>query len=159
MSGRLVAVFGYSDRSTDALHPVCEARLARAAREVRPDDVVLLSGWARWRKPASEAELMADAWDGRASRVLLDRRARTTLANACGLAAAVRSLNVSEVVLVTSGWHRRRAWMLTRAALRGSGASVILATTQERGTLRARGREALCWALVPFFAAFAAVTR
>jgi uncharacterized SAM-binding protein YcdF (DUF218 family) len=159
MSGRLVAVFGYSDASTDAIHPICAARLARAELEVKPEDAVLLSGWARWRKPASEADLMAEAWNGRTSRVLLDRRARTTFGNARGLAATVRSLKVSEVVLVTSGWHRRRAWALSRAALRGSGASVTLAATSERGTARARAREVLCWTLVPLLAAYAAFTR
>ena len=62
--GRLIAVFGYSDRTTDALHPICAARLERAMRESQAGDVVLLSGWARWRKPISEAELMACAWNG-----------------------------------------------------------------------------------------------
>ena len=53
---RLVAVLGYSDASTAELHPVCGARLERAAAEARADDVILFSGWARGRAAAPEAE-------------------------------------------------------------------------------------------------------
>jgi uncharacterized SAM-binding protein YcdF (DUF218 family) len=158
-SGRLIAVFGYSDRSTDALHPICAARLERAMRETRAGDVVLLSGWARWRKPVSEAELMARAWNGETRRLVLDRRARTTLGNACGTADALRDLGLREVVLVTSGWHLRRASSLLRAALRSVDADVTSAPTDERGNLRMRARELLAWTLVPLFAAFAARSR
>ena len=49
MSTRLVAVLGFSDGRTTGLHPVCAARLARAEREVRAEDVVLFTGWARGR--------------------------------------------------------------------------------------------------------------
>ena len=154
-SGRLIAVFGYSDRSTDALHPICAARLERAMRETREGDVVLLSGWARWRKPVSEAELMARAWRGEATRLLLDHRARTTLGNACGTADALRELGLREVVLVTSGWHLRRASSLVRAAVRGTDADVTSASTDERGSLRTRARELLAWTLVPLLAAVA----
>jgi len=159
VSGRLVAVFGYSDRSTDALHPVCAARLARAEDEATDEDVVLLSGWARRRKPASEADLMRRAWNGRAASVLLDRRARTTFGNARGAAAAARRHGAHEVVLVTSGWHRRRAEVLLRAALRPVSATVTAAPTDERGSRRARARELACWTLVPLLAAVASRSR
>ena len=89
---RLVAVLGYSDRRSDGLHPVCAARLARAEREVVPDDSVLLSGWARRRSARPEAELMARAWSVSTRRVLLDRSARSTLGNALGVARAARAL-------------------------------------------------------------------
>ena len=156
---RLVAVLGYSDRCTDALHPVCAARLARAEREVHPDDTVLLSGWARRRAGAPEAELMGRAWTAPARRIILDRDARSTVGNALGVAQAARQTGAREVVLVTSGWHGRRASVLTRAALFGSHAKVTLATTDERATHRARVRELACWAIVPVLAVVAARTK
>lgn len=147
MSGRrLVTVLGYSNGDPGReLHPVCAARLARAAEVTRPGDTVLFSGWQR-RGPASEAELMSRGWAGGVGHVLLDTAARSTYGNARGAAAAARTVSASEVVLVTSGWHGRRASTLMRAAL---GRPVVLAATDERGTARARLRELACWLLVP----------
>jgi uncharacterized SAM-binding protein YcdF (DUF218 family) len=156
---RLVAILGYSDRHGDALHPVCAARLARAESEVRPDDTVLLSGWARRRAEAAEAELMAGAWRADARHVILDPTARSTVGNAVGIARAARRVGAREVVVVTSGWHGRRASVLARAALAGSHVNVTLATTDEPGTYRARVRELACWVTLPFVAIVAARTR
>jgi uncharacterized SAM-binding protein YcdF (DUF218 family) len=154
---RLVAVLGYSDRASGhRVHEICAARLRRAEREAGADDVVLLSGWARRRRSRSEADLMARSWRGPGCRVLVDRSARTTLGNARATSAAARALGVEEVVLVTSGWHARRAHALVRSALRGSETTITLATTDERGTAAARLRELACWALVPLEAAIAA---
>ena len=152
---RLVAVLGYSNRSLHGLHPVCAARLACAREEAEPGDVVLLSGRSRGRRAVPEAELMARAWGVPASRLVVDRNARSTFGNVRGVAAAARALAVGEVVLVTSGWHGRRASVLLRAALRGGGLRVTLAATAERGTLGAHVRELACWPLVPLQAAFA----
>lgn len=156
---RLVAVLGYSDRRTSALHPVCAARLARAENEVLSDDSVLFSGWARRRTFKPEAELMARAWKAPARQFILDRNARSTVGNALGVARAARGLGVGEVVLVTSGWHGRRASVLVRAALFGSRTKVTLATTDERGTHGVRIRELAGWALLPVLAVVAARTR
>lgn len=156
---RLVAVLGYSDRRSHGLHPVCEARLARAQREARSADAVLLSGWARHRTHTPEAELMARAWTSPVKRVLLDRDARSTIGNVVGVARAARRVGADEVVLVTSGWHGRRASALARAALFGSGTKVKLATTQERATRGARMRELACWTVLPVLAVVAARTR
>jgi uncharacterized SAM-binding protein YcdF (DUF218 family) len=147
-SGRLVAVLGYSNgRRVDDLHPICAARVIRAAEEAGPDDVVLFSGWRRrWRK-ASEAQLMAQAWEDRTPRVIVDVRARTTYGNAVAISAAAQELSAAEIVLVTSGWHGRRASRLVQAV---SGRPVSLAATDERGPTAARLRELACWALVPF---------
>jgi uncharacterized SAM-binding protein YcdF (DUF218 family) len=149
---RLVAVFGYSGGRATGLHPVCLERLALAAAEAGPEDAVLLSGWARRGHSVPEAELMARAWRGAAGTVVLDRRARTTYGNAVGTAATARRLRAREVVLVTSGWHGRRASALVRAALRDTGLVVRVAPTRERGTRVARLREVLCWPLVPVLA-------
>jgi len=156
---RLVAVLGYSDRRTHSLHSVCAARLEHAEVEARPDDAVLLSGWTRRRAAPPEAELMARAWTSSVRRVILDRDARSTVGNALGIARAARRLEAHEVVLVTSGWHGRRAATLTRAALLGTQTKVSLATTGDPATRRIRLRELACWTLVPFLAVVAARAR
>lgn len=156
---RLIAVLGYSDRRTKALHPVCAARLAHAESVSLPDDTVLLSGWARRWSGHAEAELMADAWTADVDRIVLDRDARSTVGNALGIARAARRMGAREVVLVTSGWHGRRASLLVRAALAGSEVAVAAATTDERPTHRARLRELVCWLAVPILAVVAARTR
>lgn len=151
---RLVAVLGYSDGSA-GLHPVCSARLERAAEVARSDDVVLLSGWARRPWHDSEAELMARAWQGHAREVLLDGDARSTLGNVVGAVKAALALEIRELVLVTSSWHARRAAALVRAAARGTGVQVEVTPAAESGSMRARARELACWALVPVQAALA----
>jgi uncharacterized SAM-binding protein YcdF (DUF218 family) len=156
---RLVAVLGYSDGRSTALHPVCRARVARAADEVQPDDVVLFSGFARDGCDASEADLMAASWSASSLACLVDREARTTLGNALAVARATRRLDVDEVVLVTSRWHARRAAVLARAALLGSGATVRVAAADEPSSAPRRLREAASWLVVPVLAAIAARTR
>ena len=157
---RLIAVLGYSERSGGTLHPVCAARLARAEREVvGPGDIVVLSGWAKRGAGVTEAELMARAWTGDPRRVILDCGARSTAGNAVGIARTVRRAGAREVVLVTSGWHARRAAVLVRAALADPSVNVTLATTDEPGGFRARVREVACWPAVPFLAIRAARTR
>ena len=158
-SGRLVAVLGYSSRRGSELHPVCAARLVHAAGEARPTDAVLLSGWARRRARASEAELMARAWQGNAASLHLDSAASTTYGNAVAVARWARSLEHEQIVLVTSGWHGRRAATLVRAALRGSAPTLVVAATDERGSLARRCRELLSWAVVPAQIALATLRR
>ena len=156
---RLVAVLGYSDGRANALHPVCAARLARAEREATPVDAVLFSGWARRKTSSPEADLMARAWTSPAARIILDRNARSTVGNALAVARAVRRVRAHEVVLVTSGWHGRRAYVLARAALFRSPTKVTLVTTDERATPTAHLRELACWTVLPFLAVAAARTR
>jgi uncharacterized SAM-binding protein YcdF (DUF218 family) len=146
---RLVAVLGYSDGSTRGLHDVCASRLERAEREARPGDAILLSGWARAGRGRSEASLMERAWRGGTTTLLLDEGARTTHGNARRTAAAAADLGVDEVIVVTSGWHARRAAALVRAALHGSGRTLTVVPTSDRGTRRARLRELVCWPVVP----------
>jgi hypothetical protein len=152
-SVRLVAVLGYSDGSPGELHRVCAARLRRAEREVKADDIVLLSGWARGRSATSEAELMARSWSGgKPRRLLLDQGARSTLGNVLGVARLARSSGVQEVLLVTSSWHARRAGALLRSALRGSGATVAIAATDEHASAGTHARELACWLVAPLAA-------
>jgi uncharacterized SAM-binding protein YcdF (DUF218 family) len=149
---RLIAVCGYSTADGDGLHEICARRLRRAEEEAREDDVVLLTGWARGRSAASEAELMARSWRAPCRRVVVDSSARSTVANVTAAASMARELGARQVVLVTSGWHAGRASALLRAALRGSGAKVEVAVTDERPSVRARCRELGCWAFVPMAA-------
>ena len=156
---RLVAVLGYSDRGAPGLHPVCATRLARAEREVSPHDVVLFSGWARRGGASAEADLMAHSWSRPVRARIVDRGARTTLGNAIGVGRATRRLEADEVVLVTSSWHARRAGLLVRASLLGSGATLRVVKTDETTTPRHGLRELVAWVAVPVLALVAARTR
>jgi uncharacterized SAM-binding protein YcdF (DUF218 family) len=156
---RLVAVFGYSDGTTAGLHPIAAARLARAATEARSDDVVLFSGWARGAAPATEAELMANAWATPTRGRLVDRGARTTLGNAIGVARAARRVGADDVVLVTSGWHARRAETLVRAALLGTSTTVRVVTADTSLTAGRGLREIASWTIVPVLALVAVRSR
>ena len=148
MTGRLVAVFGYS-RGGGTLHPICASRLRRAEAETRPEDVVLLSGWSHHRRVRSEAELMAEVWEGPPVELVVSPDARTTLGNARDTASLARDRGLDEVVLVTSRWHVRRARALLRAALHGSDARVVVVPAEGPPARLARLREIACWALVP----------
>ena len=133
--------------------------MTRAEAEASADDVVLFSGWARRGHATSEAEHMAAAWGGATRRHVVDRGARTTLGNAIAVGRAARHLGATDVVLVTSRWHARRASVLVRASLLGTGARLRVATSDER-VPGARGlRELAAWSLVPLFVVVAARTR
>lgn len=147
-SRRLVAVLGYSNGGA-SLHPTCVARLRRAETEVRKGDIVLLSGWARRRNGRSEAALMSEAWNGSPVELVVAGDARTTFGNARAAVDAATRLGAEEIVLVTSGWHARRAAALFRAALGRTEIRLALAPADDAGSGRARLRELACWLLVP----------
>lgn len=149
---RLVAVLGYSDGRSE-LHDVCLQRLRRAELEARPEDVVLLSGWGRKGSNPTEAELMAGAWRGPRSELVLHRGARSTVANIAGAARLALRVGADEVVVVTSAWHAPRAGMLLRVALAGTGTAVRIVRTDDEAPPGARLREMACWTLVPAGAA------
>ena len=149
---RVVAVCGYSDGRETGLHPICERRLRLAEREAGPGDVVLLTGWARHADATAEAELMAQSWAGSSCELHVDSSARSTFGNVAAAARLAEAVGATEVVLVTSGWHARRAGALLRAVLAGSGRSVVVAATDEPASRAARLRELACWLGVPFAA-------
>lgn len=148
-SGRLVAVLGFSSGGSPELHPVCAARVARAAAVARGDDVVVLSGWARTRDSTSEAHLMSRAWDGAPVRLILDDGARHTAENATHVVELARRLGAREVVIVTSRWHAPRAALIFRWFLRGSGTRVGVAVARGPRALGPVAREVAVWPLVP----------
>lgn len=149
MTSRIVVVLGYSDGGRGELHPVCAARLERAAEVTTSDDVVVLSGWARVPDTHSEAELMRAAWRGQAREVVVDPDARTTVGNMANAMNDVLRVGAREVLVVTSSWHAPRAKVALRWLLRSTGIRVR-AATPPGGSLRAALRELPLWLLMPF---------
>jgi uncharacterized SAM-binding protein YcdF (DUF218 family) len=145
---RLVVVLGFSGRRSGELHPICAARLERAARLAEGDDAVVLTGWARRGGRLPEAELMRAAWPGPERPFILDTDARTTAENAANAAVHAGELGAREVVVITSSWHRLRTRILFRSLLPGVRVSVVGARTPS--TPRLLVREALVFPLVPF---------
>jgi DUF218 domain-containing protein len=143
VSGRVVAVLGYSRRRDEELHAICAARLAHAQAVSGGARAVVFSGMP-------EAELMRAAWAGSDVELICDPEARSTAQNAANVATAARALGAEELVAVTSGWHRLRALLLLKLALRGSGIRVSVETADGPRPLLLLAREAVCLALVPF---------
>jgi uncharacterized SAM-binding protein YcdF (DUF218 family) len=145
---RLVAVLGYSHGRDRGLHTICAERLAAAETVADGASAVVLSGWARRRRAGSEAALMQAAWRGPVVPLLADEDARTTAGNARAIAAVARRLGATEVIAVTSSWHRPRARMLLRAAL---DPGVRLDVVSESGSRPPRlvARELACFAALP----------
>jgi hypothetical protein len=146
---RVVVVLGYSDGGAGSLHPVCAARLDHAARLTTSEDVVVLSGWARRPHTPSEASLMRAAWQGAAARVIVDEDARTTAENAANAIGDVLAARASEVVVVTSSWHARRARAAFAWLLRGTGIRVTVDAPPGAAYARAALRELALWPLLP----------
>ena len=148
--GRVVAVLGYSGRRGAQLHPICAERLAHAERLAVGARAIIFSGWARRSRPSPEAELMRAAWAGPAVRLICDPQARSTSDNAVNIAAATRALGATELVVVTSPWHRARVRVLLRAAMRGSGIRLSVAAAGRSRPPLLLARELVCLALLPF---------
>jgi uncharacterized SAM-binding protein YcdF (DUF218 family) len=140
---RVLAVLGYSRRGEKELHAICAARLARAHELADGVDTVILSGFP-------EAELMADAWTGPDVELIPEAESRSTSQNAANVARKVRELGASDLVVVTSSWHRLRVGALMRVALRGSGIQLHLEGADTPRPLGVLAREAGCVALLPF---------
>jgi uncharacterized SAM-binding protein YcdF (DUF218 family) len=148
-AARVIVVLGYADGGTGTIHPVCAARVARAAEISTPDDVVVLSGWARVPHTTPEAELMAAAWSGQAREVIVDPDAQTTVGNARNALDDVLRVGAREVVVVTSRWHAARAKAAFRLLLRRHRVSVRTASPPEPFRLQAALRELPLWLLLP----------
>jgi hypothetical protein len=144
----LLAVLGYSGRRGEALHDVCAARLKHAEQLAGHADAVLLSGWARRRNRAAEAELMRAAWNGGGVPLIVDDTPRSTVDNAVGVAAAARRLDATEVTVVTSRWHAFRARALVEAAL--PGATVRTSSPRGPAPLALLIRELACVVALPY---------
>ena len=151
MTGRVVIVLGYSagGRGAGELHPVCAARLERAAEIATADDVVVLSGWARIPESNSEAELMSTAWRGAAREVVVDPDARTTVENMANALNDVLRVGAREAVVVTSSWHAPRAKAALRWLLRHTGVKVRSVAPPPARSWRASLRELPLWLLLP----------
>lgn len=150
MAERLVAVLGYSGRHTARLHPICAARLAHAQRLAGDGETVLLSGWARRNGGTSEADLMRAAWQAPGVELVSDRTSGSTAGNAVNIASAVAATDARELVVVTSRWHRPRARILFRSALRGQGVQLSVEGAPGPRPPGVIARELVCLASVPF---------
>jgi uncharacterized SAM-binding protein YcdF (DUF218 family) len=148
--GRVIAVLGYSGRDAAELHPICAGRVAYAQRLARDGERVILSGWARRPAARSEADLMREAWSSPDATFVCDRTAGTTAGNASNVAAAVTDIGATDLVVVTSRWHRPRARILFRSALRGRQVTLSVAGAPGPRAPAAVAREVVCLALVPF---------
>ena len=146
---RVVVVLGYWVGHRAELHPVCAARLERAAEVATGDDVVVLSGWARLPHTHSEAELMHAAWRGVAREVVVDPDARTTVENMANALNDVLRVGAHEVLVVTSSWHAPRAKAALRWLLRHTGVKVR-STSPAGRSRKAALRELALWPLLPF---------
>lgn len=142
-------VLGYSNGGRNTLHPICAQRLTHAAEIATEDDVVVLSGWARKPGIRPEAELMAEAWTGRARELVVDPDARSTVGNATNAIDDVRRTGVTEVVVVTSRWHVPRALAAFRWLLRGLGTTIVGSSPPEPGRVRERLLELARWVVLP----------
>ncbi len=145
---RVVAVLGYSRRGDSVIHDICLQRLRRAEEISQPTDAVVLSGRGRARG-GSEAALMAEAWRGDTLAVVPETESRSTVGNARAIARYVEDVGADEVVVITSSWHRPRAALLFRAALRGSDARLHVLATKRSWPLGPVLREAACFVVLP----------
>ena len=145
---RLVAVLGYSGRRGAGIHPICAARLAAAEQAAEAADTVVLSGWARHPGRVSEAALMQAAWTRPDVVLVADGDARSTAGNARAVAAAAREAGATDVVVVTSWWHRPRAGALLRAAL-GKDVRLEVVATRRPSPPHVLLRELACMLALP----------
>lgn len=145
---RVVAVLGYSRRGDETLHEICVQRLRRAESVSLATDTVVLSGRGRARR-ASEAALMAAAWQGEAVTLVPESESGTTVGNARAIASYAREVGADEVVVVTSSWHRPRTRVLFRAALHGSGAHLRVIAPRRTWPAWPVVRELACLVVLP----------
>ena len=145
---RVVAVLGYSRRGDSVIHDICLQRLRRAEDISQPTDAVVLSGRGRARA-GSEAALMAAAWRGDNVAVVPETESRSTVGNARAIARYAGEVGADEVVVITSSWHRPRAALLFRAALRGSGARLRVLAPERTWPLGPIVRELACFVVLP----------
>ena len=147
---RVIAVLRLLGRPGRGLHEICVLRLRRAEREAAAGDIVLLSGWARRGSAASEAELMGRGVEravpraGRRPVGALDVRERPRRCPA----SPRRRTRARSSSSPPPGMAGERPALL-RAALRGPGTTIRLATTDEPPSVSTRLREIACWTMVP----------
>jgi uncharacterized SAM-binding protein YcdF (DUF218 family) len=108
----------------------------------------VLSGRGRARG-GSEAALMAAAWRGETIDLVPETESQSTVGNAQAVARYVAEVGADEVVVITSSWHRPRAALLFRAALRGSGARLRVLASERTWPLGPVLREVACLIVLP----------
>ena len=145
---RVVAVLGYSRRGDAVIHDICLQRLRRAESVSLPTDAVILSGRGRG-SGGSEGALMAAAWQGSAVALVPETESRSTVGNARAVARYANDVGADEVVVITSSWHRPRAALLFKSALRGRGTRVRVVAPERTWPVGPVVREAVCLLVLP----------
>jgi uncharacterized SAM-binding protein YcdF (DUF218 family) len=145
---RVVAVLGYSRRGDSSIHEIGLQRLRRAQELSEPTDTVIFSGRGRARG-GSEATLMAAAWRGSNLTVVPEAESRSTVGNARAIARYALEAGADEVVVITSSWHRPRAALLLRAALRRSRVRLRVVAAERTWPPVPVTRELACFLLLP----------
>ena len=145
---RVVAVLGYSRRGDTVIHDICLQRLRRAESISLPTDAVVLSGRGRARG-GREGALMAAAWRGSAVTVVPETESRSTVGNARAIARYANDVGADEVVVITSSWHRPRAALLFRSALRGRDTRVRVLAPERTWPVGPVAREVACLVALP----------
>jgi uncharacterized SAM-binding protein YcdF (DUF218 family) len=93
---------------------------------------------------------MREAWPSPCAQLVCDRTARSTADNAANVVAAAGALGASELVVVTSRWHRLRTRILFRAALRGRQVRLSVEGAPGPRPPVVVARELACLTFVPF---------
>ena len=91
---------------------------------------------------------MQAAWTRPDMTLVADGDARTTAGNAHAVAAAVRKAGATDVVVVTSWWHRPRARALLRAAL-GNDVRLEVVAARQPSPPHVLLRELACMIALP----------
>jgi uncharacterized SAM-binding protein YcdF (DUF218 family) len=92
---------------------------------------------------------MREAWNGPDVPLVCDPDASSTAANAANVAAVAEALGADELLVVTSSWHRRRARLLLRAALRERDVKLSVEGAPGGWHPLVLAREAACYVLLP----------
>lgn len=93
---------------------------------------------------------MRAAWTGPDLHMVCDPDARTTADNAANVAGTARRLGADELVVVTSRWHRPRARVLLRNALRDDSIRLTVESADGPAPPTVLAREAVCLVGLPF---------
>jgi uncharacterized SAM-binding protein YcdF (DUF218 family) len=139
LSGRVETVRGDDGRLRRVLSPSCAERVVEAARVyelIAPEWVISTGGL---KNPAlkvrTAAEMMRDelvAMGVPAGAILVESASRNTYEEAVNVASILRSIGASQIVLVTSESHMRRA----AGAFRAQGLSPIPAPAPDPDLVR-----------------------
>ena len=92
---------------------------------------------------------MAAAWRGDNLSIVPETESRSTVGNARAIARYTEEVGADELIVITSSWHRPRAAVLLRAALRGSDVRLRVVAAERTWPLVPVLRELACLLVLP----------